>query len=88
MYLQPGSRACIDDWKDVEDPDFSMMHCIECWRNAGSDEQKKCLRFLISQAYLLLAATINLCLWHVIWSRVANCEYILWTKPHCLPGVV
>lgn len=38
---QPGSHSCMDDGEDVEDPDSSMMHCIEHWRNAGSEAQKK-----------------------------------------------
>lgn len=38
---QPGSRSRTDDWEDVEDPNSSTMHCIEHWRNAGSEAQKK-----------------------------------------------
>ncbi|KAG9313581.1 hypothetical protein JVU11DRAFT_5911 [Chiua virens] len=39
--VKPGSRSCKDNWEDMEDPDSSMMHCVECWRNAGSEEQKR-----------------------------------------------
>ncbi|KAG6370043.1 hypothetical protein JVT61DRAFT_12564 [Boletus reticuloceps] len=35
------SRLHNDDWEDVEDPDSSVMHCVERWRNAGSEERKR-----------------------------------------------
>ncbi|KAF8120558.1 hypothetical protein EV363DRAFT_1112407, partial [Boletus edulis] len=37
----PGSRSRGDDWEDIEKPDSSTMHCIERWRNAGSEERKR-----------------------------------------------